>query len=92
MNDVEPDGVTTDTDSTEQPSPAAPRRRPAITLLTAAPSLALAALAAAPLTAAVRLASHFGDSQTLAVIGDECNRALATGALHTLKWPDCAGD
>jgi hypothetical protein len=69
-----------------------PRSQSAMAVLSAAPSLALAALTAAPLTAAIRIAAHFGDSQTAALIRDDCGNALMTGTLHALKWPECAGD
>jgi hypothetical protein len=87
MNDVDPSAATADPPRLNKQ----PRRRPAARLA-GPPSLVLAALAAAPLTAAIRIASHFGDPQTAAVLAEDCRNAFASGALHTLKWPDCAGD
>jgi len=86
MNDAEPAGVAA------PPSSGEPRARSRITRLTAAPSLALTALAAAPVTVAVRIASNFGDPQTVAIAADDCRNAFATSAFHTLKWPLCGGD
>ncbi len=60
--------------------------------LTAAPSLALAALAAAPLAAAVRIAAHVGDPQAIVAIGDECISPLLNSAVQLMKVPNCAGD
>jgi hypothetical protein len=74
------------------PSAGRQPRRPLAARLSAAPSLALTALAAAPLAAAARIAFHFGDPQTVAVLADECDKAFASGALNTVKWPLCAGD
>jgi hypothetical protein len=88
MNDAESDGATADV---EPPSSGEPQPRPP-TLLIAAPSLALAALVAAPLTVAVRIASHFADPQTAALVADDCRNAFTNSAFHTLKWPLCGGD
>ena len=88
MTDADP----TSTDSAEASRPDEPAPRRSFARLTAAPALALTALAAAPLAAAVRIAAHFGDPQTAAVLAEDCNNAFFSGALHTLKWPDCAGD
>ena len=93
MNDLDPAAATPGAGPSEPP----PRRKPsrpraAVATLTAAPALALTALAAAPLTAAVRIASHFGDPQTVTLLADRCDYALTSGALHVLKWPECAGD
>jgi hypothetical protein len=90
MNHVDP--ISTSTDASESSCPNGQPRRRSTTGFTAAPSLALAVLAAAPLAAVVRIVSHFGDPQTAAVLANDCSNAFSSGALHVLKWPDCAGD
>jgi hypothetical protein len=90
MDDADP--TSSRTDSSTPFAPNQPFRRRYATRFMAAPSLALTALAAVPLTTAVRVAGHFGDPQTAAVLADRCHSAFSSGALHAMKWPDCAGD
>ena len=69
-----------------------PRRSPGQRLLTAVPMAAFAALAIAPLGAALLISAPSTTAHPAAMNGDECDIAITMGAPHTLKWPLCAGD
>ncbi len=90
MDDAVP--TSSSTDSATSSGPTGQYRQRFATRFTAAPSLGLTALAAVPLTTALRIASHFGDPQTVTALAEGCSNALASGALHAMKWPECAGD
>jgi hypothetical protein len=88
-DDVDPSTPHASTDPTAGEPP---RRRPAVTILTTAPAVALTALAALPLTVAVRITTDFGASHTAMILSDDCSVSFATTAMNGMKWPLCGGD
>jgi hypothetical protein len=73
------------------PPPDQPHRpRVAALLIAAAPAAAAAALTAAPL--AVAIGAPTAPHTRTTHIPDGCDVAVHSGALDTMKWPDCAGD
>ena len=62
--------------------------RVAALLIAAAPAVAAVALIAAPLATRPPTAPH----PRTKLIADECVAEVRSGALNTMKWPQCAGD
>jgi hypothetical protein len=90
--DLDQHGTTADAGSSLPSAPKRPRGRLGSSFLTAAPALAIAALTAAPMAAAIRIGAGVGAPQATGILAQDCKLSLVTGALSTLKWPDCTGD